>query len=281
MADIELKINSTPQTDASGTDPLIDTALDDQMQEELSLRFNLLPEDVQRVLMDESYESKLFAIAKDHKLTYEQLTSLELETTMALIGLTKISEFKDQLQTELKLNDPVLAPLFKDLQEKILKNIWPSLEKLEQGVETPTTEKEEHTPIIPIPHPSGMTQEENAVLTSSGVELTDSDKASAEAPPLVPPTITDRDKVRNEMLKDLEHSSGISLDVSRIPSPKTTSTPPRTIPATPSIIADKLSQSGPVLPKTSTDYSIPKPPLSSVLPPPPARSVDPYREPVE
>ena len=74
------------------------------IQAELRTRFELLPEDLQNLIKSSEYQEKLFNIAKKYKWTYEQLGTLELETTMVLLGMTHPEKYADDLAKELNSN---------------------------------------------------------------------------------------------------------------------------------------------------------------------------------
>ncbi len=288
--DIKLNIGANNNTAAlpAGLDNVDDNDPFSDVKKEMRTRFELLPEDVKSVILSSDYEMKLFNMAKAHKLTYEELGTLELETTMMLLGMTRASEFRDELQIELKKNDDEIESLVKDLNDQIFTTIRQSLDRME------TARKEEGDYMEPVPNGSvvaapykepspavvlsekapsarinlesetSISKDEHSVLASSGIEISPT-APHVEKQPMTAPTLNDREKVRSELLKDIQHSSGLSVDVTKTPSP--------------SIIADKLSQAGPIIPSKTTDYSIPKAP--PIVPPAPPKSSDPYREPLD
>lgn len=90
-----------------------------QLEGELKTRFDLLPTELQQVITSSDYQTKLFEIAKKHKLTYDKLGQLELETTMVLLGMTPPDEFKLDISEQLKLDDATLNNIVKDLNDQI------------------------------------------------------------------------------------------------------------------------------------------------------------------
>ncbi len=109
---------------AGAEDPFAD------VKAEMADRFALLPEELQKVIMGSDYQQKLFDIAKTHKMTFEELGTLELETTMVLLGMTRPEEYRDEMQVELKKNDIEIDALVKDVNEKVLAPVRGALERV-------------------------------------------------------------------------------------------------------------------------------------------------------
>ncbi len=256
----------------------------DDIRRELKTRYELLPEDIQKVIMDEGYQTKLIEIAKAQKLTYEELGLLETETTMVLLGMRKPEDYRDQVQYQLKKNDPAIDSLVNAVNEQVFAPIRSSLEKVyaerneaEQSLEaetpvaTPTTTVQASsvqtsvkiTPpqtiaaptqvkiTPPVAEPTKLSSNEESVLKTSGVILSETPAPIKIVPPSATPTRTD-------VLKGIEN-------------------PPR-MPT--GIMADKLATTGPIMPTKTTDYSLQKrtAPVDTVTPP--KSSNDPYREPI-
>jgi len=201
---------------------------------EMADRFTLLPEELQKVIMGSDYQQKLFDIAKTHKMTFEELGTLELETTMVLLGMTRPEEYRDEMQVELKKNDIEIDALVKDVNEKVLAPVRGALERVYAAKKDPADylTKEPSvsdapamrmTPPVPtpvvtpapapvIPQPSINTLSdilspaEKSVLEKTGVILNDSpaipeSQAQSSSPIIAPATISPE---RNEMLHDIE-----------------------------------------------------------------------------
>ncbi len=256
--------SSTPITDDT-TDETIDPVAN-----ELRTRFELLPPDVQKVLTDENYQKTLLDISKKNKLTYEEMGTLEMETTMTLLGMTKPEDYRDEIQTQLKKNDPEIDALVKDVNEKIFAPVRQSLEKLYSAQKDLTSEltSEEKKKDLPpamymqpeitpapkqnitssIPMDSKITSIEKTVLEKSGVELEAPRPAPVMQAPMSP---------RVEILRSVENpSKGIS-----------------------SLAESKLAGGNTMTPSKTTDYTVKKPetPVSTTTP---TKKMDPYREPL-
>ena len=119
--------------DAAARAPIAEAEIDDQfadVRQEMNTRFALLPEQLQKVIMGNDYEQTLLAVAKAHKLTFDELGTLELETTMVLLGMTQPADYRDELQGELKKNDDEIDPLVKDVNEKVFGPVRAALERI-------------------------------------------------------------------------------------------------------------------------------------------------------
>ena len=117
----DLLKNTSP---AGASDPFAD------VKAEMADRFALLPEELQKVIMGSNYQQQLFDIAKANKMTFEELGTLELETTMVLLGMTRPEEYRDELQVELKKNDTEIDSLVKDVNEKVFGPVRGALERV-------------------------------------------------------------------------------------------------------------------------------------------------------
>lgn len=242
----------------------------DDIKKELITRFTLLPEDIQKAIIDEGYQTKLFNLAKEQKMTYEELGMMETETTMVLLGMTRPEEFRDELQLQLKKNDADMDVLVQKINEQVFAPIRASLERvyaakkepssyIPESIVTGVVENDTNTP------PQGsllgkggeaspsLSQEDKTVLEKTGVVINEPPVPSI---PIEPSQISDR----KDILKDIEN-------------PRKTSSL--------GLVADKLSKSGPVMPTKSTDYSILKntqPPTTGNQSVQAKPSTDPYRE---
>lgn len=100
------------------------------VESEIRTRFSLLPTEIQETIQSSDYQMKLFEIAKKHKLTYEKLGQIELETTMVLLGMTPPDEFKFDINEQLKLSPADLDSVVLDINEQIFKPIRDKLMRL-------------------------------------------------------------------------------------------------------------------------------------------------------
>jgi hypothetical protein len=101
-----------------------------EVEKEMRTRFSLLPEDLQKTINSSEYQMRLYEIAKTVKLTYEQLGTLEMETTMVLLGMTPPDEFQEEIQSQLKLDPKTASEIVGQINEQVFKTIRESLKKV-------------------------------------------------------------------------------------------------------------------------------------------------------
>ncbi len=152
-------MDDTKKTTEQTSDPAFT-----QIEGELKTRFELLPTELQTVILSSDYQMKLFEIAKKHKLTYEKLGQLELETTMVLLGMTPPDEYKADISDQLNLKGAELDELVGEINQDVFSPIREKLmgiytkEEVELGekfAREKTVATQEETPLTrqsaPIP----------------------------------------------------------------------------------------------------------------------------------
>lgn len=224
------------------------------IEKEVRTRFSLLPEDVQKMLISSEYQMKLYEIAKKEKLTYEQLGTLELETTMVLLGMTEPEEFSGEIKTALGIADATIDDMIKEINQQVFAPIRESMKKIYSA-------KEQADEAVNGALSNGAKIDEK-VLEKSGIEIekkgTDEVKIQDEIREEVGGKLN-----RNDLLKGIEN-------------------PPKS--STPSFVTQKMTQPSSI-PKQETSYTpknITSSPQAPVAPTPPASTskpaIDPYRE---
>ncbi len=94
-----------------------------QIEGELKTRFELLPTELQQVILSSDYQMKLFEIAKKHKLTYEKLGQLELETTMVILGMTPPDEYKAEVAEQMQIAGADLDNVVMEINDQVFQPI--------------------------------------------------------------------------------------------------------------------------------------------------------------
>ncbi len=291
MADEVKKINVVSTT-AQASDAVTKASIDDQfsgVKQELFARFELLPEDIKKAITDDAYQQKLFTIAKEQKMTYEELGTMETETTMVLLGMTKPEDFRDELQLELKKNDAEVDLLVGKINEQVFAPIRASLERVYAAKKNPIDY------LTPMPEETKITNDQTPMTNVAPVAQT---IPTTSIPPAVtPPPITRVTPPVSPTPATIQSTfakSGVVLTETPKPTApiQTSQMPNRTDllkgienpPKAPSlgIVADKLNNSGSVLPTKVTDYSVVKsnPPVNLPTSPATPSKSDPYREPI-
>ncbi|MEI6316674.1 MAG: hypothetical protein WCO65_03040 [bacterium] len=112
-----------------------ETGLSPETENQMKLRYLLLPENIQNMIKDATYNTALIEITRENKLTYEDLETLQLETAMALFGLSTLDEYTDAVTDALKKPAEQMNVIIKSLMEKIFDPIKDSLQKFYQTVD--------------------------------------------------------------------------------------------------------------------------------------------------
>ena len=259
------KDTTKPTQNIPGVSPISEDDPYEEIKKEIATRFELLPKNIQEIIIGDKYQMDLFEITKENKLTYEELSVLALETTMVLLGMTKPEEYRDELQVELKKNDPEIDALVTSVNKKIFDPLKSSLERIYAAKKSPEEALNEERPKDEIPlaqvekevptekyvEPKNISSEEKNLLEKTGVILNDT---PAETKIIKDPIMPER----NDILKEIE-------------------TPTKT--PTGGIVADKLMGTNPMPQTKTTDYSMPK--TTATTPETPKTSADPHREPIQ
>lgn len=90
-------------------------------------RFNSLQPEIQDLIISTNYEETLYSISQGHKLTDEQFSNLELNTTLVLLGNTHPSEYKNELTDILNTSQDEIEKIVSEVNEKILNKVLPIL----------------------------------------------------------------------------------------------------------------------------------------------------------
>lgn len=295
MADEVKKINVVSSSTAQASEAVTKATIDEQfsgVKQELFARFELLPDDIKKAITDDAYQQKLFTIAKEQKMTYEELGMMETETTMVLLGMTKPEDFRDELQLELKKNDAEIDLLVGKINEQVFAPIRASLERVYAAKKEPVDYLQK-----PLEQENIKSQEQNTFTSpqpspklGEGVVQTQPVAVAPNTTPrVIPPTTPTPATIQSAFAK-----SGVVLTETPKPvAPIQTSQMPNRSdilkgienpPKIPSLgmVADKLNSTGVIMPTKTTDYSVLKSTPPANLPTTPASPAknDPYREPI-
>lgn len=240
----------------------------EDVKKELQTRFELLPEEIQKAITSTEYQMKLFEIAKKNKLTYEQLGTIEMETTMVLLGMTKPDDFRDEIQVELKLNDPEIDALVKDISDvvfvpvrEVLKQVYDKKAVAEAPRGSDTKPTDSGTQILAN---AGISIENTGdTKTPVNIESRLDAISGIENPPKSEPVV----------LNPIKQNPASSIPVPPAPAVMKDMPTPPSAPNTGNIVVNKL---GGIVstPKKETNYT-PTPPTN-----PTQKNNDPYKEPL-
>lgn len=99
----------------------------EQLKQKIVEYFVKLPKEAQEVFSSMSWMEILQNISAKFSLNAKQVEELGTETTLVLLGITHIDEYKNTLEDGLNLNKESFDNLFKEIEESILNKIKTSL----------------------------------------------------------------------------------------------------------------------------------------------------------
>ncbi len=239
--------------------------MDENTKKTIKEKFDSLPESIQEIILSSDYQNTLVEIGKSNQLTIPQMGTLELETTLVMMGLTPTKNFEAELTKELGVNPMKGSQIVNEINTKIFLRIRdllklmntpkgeePSLEETSnlKGVEnipfkvfTPvvnTINPIKSTPPQPSPYKEeGVSIQDNSVLNHAGIEIVN--------PVLIRNAVPSDagGETRNEMLKDVEQPSLIGKIPPAVKEEK----------IFPSSLVSKLSETV-KMPGSTTEYSM-------------------------
>ncbi|MCX6717207.1 MAG: hypothetical protein NTU76_00840 [Candidatus Taylorbacteria bacterium] len=152
-----------------------------QDQDKIKEYLAKLPIDIKNIIYSLDYPKLLQEIVKKNRLLIDQAGKLEIETTLALAGLTQLKDYVDSLSKELGITKEKASEIAHDVDEMIFKNIRESLRKinseeeesfvdnLEEGIKVPevSAEPSREEVISGIENPKDLRQKEDSVSISS------------------------------------------------------------------------------------------------------------------
>ena len=162
--------------------------MDENVKKIIKERFEALPDGVKNAILSSDYENSIVEIGKKHNLNVDQMGTLEQETTLVMMGITKTKEFEIELGGQLKEVDRAkISQIIADVNEKIFLHIRDLLKLMntEPG-EEPSVDEEPTamkmapeiktsipimTPVKTAPEPKTIVAGEQKILESSGIEV--------------------------------------------------------------------------------------------------------------
>ena len=91
-----------------------------KLKEQIVLYYEKLPSDVQQMFSSMLWMSTLEDISKKYSLTGEQISTLGTETTLVLLGIISISEYKKNIGDEIKISQENIQKILGEVDEKII-----------------------------------------------------------------------------------------------------------------------------------------------------------------
>lgn len=116
----------------------------------LDERFDKMPEELKKIIIQSGYHAKLYEIAAESKLNVPQMGALEEATASVLTGATHPDKFEEKIKEKMTLPDEMVKKLVGDINEKILKPIREKMESTYGRPKIPTEIKPAGIRAIPI-----------------------------------------------------------------------------------------------------------------------------------
>src|SRR3989344_5843698 len=107
----------------------------EEIQEELDARFDNLPEEIKKIIIESGYHQKLYNLATENKLTVPQMGALEEAATGVIVGSVHPENFEAKIKEGTGLTGEMTQKLAGEINQKILK---PIREKMESSYNRPS-----------------------------------------------------------------------------------------------------------------------------------------------
>jgi len=151
-----------------------------QLQQLIAQFYEKLDPDAQKVFERMEWMDTLRTISLSYALTGEQIATLGTETTLVLLGIITLDEYKENLKKEIPIGDGKLDPMIAEINKKIIMAIEPALEKTyKENVEDinllALQQEEEEVKEVPLPpykkHEEEKKEAQKETLPVSGIEV--------------------------------------------------------------------------------------------------------------
>lgn len=119
--------------------------MDTETKKIIEKQAEYLPEEIGKLFDDPEFLEKIINIGKKYNLTNEQSDIFQTETILVLLGLVHIDEYSENLNKNLKINQPEIDSIVLAINKEIFSDIKPQLEELYQK----TDAGEQATPSTP------------------------------------------------------------------------------------------------------------------------------------
>lgn len=99
----------------------------EELQKNIALYYSKLSPKLQEIFSGMKWLETLKQLAEKYSLNQQQVETLGTETTLILLGIIHLNEYKKSLRDELKLPKEITEKILAEIDELILKNILPEL----------------------------------------------------------------------------------------------------------------------------------------------------------
>lgn len=115
--------------------------MDPETEKIIKKQMSILPEEVKRVFVDPKIDEQILEIGKNFNLDTEKVGTLQMETTLLMLGLTDPDEYPNELKDRLKIDDQILNNMVQKINTVILPEIIEKLKELYKKTENERTEE--------------------------------------------------------------------------------------------------------------------------------------------
>jgi len=100
-----------------------------KLQENIGLYYSKLPKDLQDVFSDITWIEKLRNLSTKYNLTDQQVATLGSETTLLILCLINMEEYKKVLGEEISISKESFSQMIEEVETSLFKDIAPKLEE--------------------------------------------------------------------------------------------------------------------------------------------------------
>lgn len=132
--------------------------MDQETQKLITEKYRQLPFDIKKAIVSSDYEKKLAEIYQKYQLHVDQAGSLELETTMVMLGIIHPADYVQNLVSNAGIPKEKATTIANEVNNKIFLPIRSSLMKMAEEMEKEAEEEnkvEENSEVKPV---SGIQQ---------------------------------------------------------------------------------------------------------------------------
>lgn len=161
--------------------------MDEKYKKIIEEKFDELPPEVKQAILSKNYEEILVNAQKKYTLSITQLSLLERETSMVLLGLMSPNQYSNELATQLLIPKDKAQELVTELNETLFKPIRTQLKEIYDDEESPMDINVDTRPAVKqIPEPVTKPETTTPQFAASQVDMP---KAVPELRnPVTPPT---------------------------------------------------------------------------------------------
>jgi hypothetical protein len=144
---------------------------DKEIQDTITRQIEKLPQDVKDAVFSVDYSATLDQITKKNRLLIDQEGKLETETTLVMVGLEPLADYKKNILKNVGVDEKTANLIIVDVDDLIFKKIRISLQKMNEEMEREEFLEESNikrdSVLSGIENPNEIAQKEGTVSFSS------------------------------------------------------------------------------------------------------------------